>query len=120
MEVPVQLHHSPMACNETDLLGQDDGWPEPWGGAGPLGDSWPHQRCRETFIKLLSGPYDTKIIRLRRKKGGARKGASLLDLSWLAVHARQQQPGRLPHVVAVNREAAAVLGVRHRHPDPLH
>lgn len=29
MEVLVQLHHSPVVCNETDLLGQDDGRAEP-------------------------------------------------------------------------------------------
>lgn len=44
----------------------------------------------------------------------------LLYLPWLAVHAGQQQPGGLPDVVAVHGEAATVLSVRHRHPDPLH
>lgn len=44
----------------------------------------------------------------------------LLYLPRLAVHAGQQQPGGLPHVVAVHGEAASVLSVRHRHPDPLH
>lgn len=29
MEVLVRLHHSPVVCNETDLLGQDDGRAEP-------------------------------------------------------------------------------------------
>lgn len=44
----------------------------------------------------------------------------LLELSGLAVNSRQQEPGRLPHVIAVHRETAAVPGVSHRHPDPLH
>lgn len=44
----------------------------------------------------------------------------LLYLSRLAVHTGQQQPGGLPHVIAVHREAAPVLGVGDRHPDPLH
>lgn len=46
--------------------------------------------------------------------------ADLLQLPGLAVHSRQQEPGRLPHVIAVHREAAAVPRVSHRHPDPLH
>lgn len=46
--------------------------------------------------------------------------ASLPELARLAVHAGQQQPGGLADVVAVHGEAAAVAGVRHGHPDPLH
>lgn len=45
---------------------------------------------------------------------------SLLYLSGLTVHAGQQQPSSLPHVVAVYGEAAAMLSVGDRHPDPLH
>lgn len=45
---------------------------------------------------------------------------SLLYLSRLTVHAGQQQPGGLPHVVAVYGEAASMLSVGDRHPDPLH
>lgn len=46
--------------------------------------------------------------------------AALPELARLAVHAGQQQPGRLADVVAVHGEAAPVAGVRHGHPDPLH
>lgn len=46
--------------------------------------------------------------------------AALPELARLAVHAGQQQPGGLADVVAVHGEAAAVAGVRHGHPDPLH
>lgn len=45
---------------------------------------------------------------------------SLPELARLAVHAWQQQPGRLANVVAVHGEAAAVAGVCYGHPDPLH
>lgn len=45
---------------------------------------------------------------------------ALPELARLAVHAGQQQPGRLADVVAVHGEAAPVAGVRHGHPDPLH
>lgn len=61
--------------------------------------------------------------------GGVREGRPALpaprpppvpELARLAVHAGQQQPGCLADVVAVHGEAAAVAGVRHGHPDPLH
>lgn len=42
------------------------------------------------------------------------------ELAGLAVHSRQQQPGSLPDVIAVHREAASVFRVDHGHPDPLH
>jgi len=45
---------------------------------------------------------------------------SLLYLSGFTVDTGEQQPGGLPHVVAVHGEAPAMLGVGHRHPDPLH
>lgn len=44
----------------------------------------------------------------------------LLQLARLAVNSRQQEPGRLPHVIAVHRETAPVPRVSHRHPNPLH
>lgn len=45
---------------------------------------------------------------------------SLLYLSRFTVHTGEQQPGGLPHVVAVHREAASMLSVGDRHPDPFH
>lgn len=42
------------------------------------------------------------------------------ELAGLAVHPRQQQPGGLPDVIAVHREAASVFRVHRGHPDPLH
>lgn len=44
----------------------------------------------------------------------------LLDLSGFTVHAGQQQPGSLPHIVTVHREAPSMFSVSNRHPDPLH
>ena len=52
------------------------------------------------------------------------KGDTLLtaipELARLTVHSGQQQPGSLPHVIAVHREAASVLSVNHGHAHPLH
>lgn len=44
----------------------------------------------------------------------------LLQLPGLAVNSRQQEPGRLAHVIAVHRETAPVPRVSHCHPNPLH
>lgn len=56
----------------------------------------------------------------RPSLAGPRPGPALPELARLAVHAWQKQPGRLADVVAVHGEAAAMAGVRHGHPDPLH
>lgn len=42
------------------------------------------------------------------------------ELAGLTVHSRQQQPGSLPDIIAVHREAASVFGVNHSHAHPLH
>lgn len=42
------------------------------------------------------------------------------ELTGLAVHSGQQQPGGLPNIVAVHREAASVFGVDRSHAHPLH
>lgn len=44
----------------------------------------------------------------------------LPKLAGLTVHSRQQQPGSLPHIIAVHSEAASVLGVNHSYTHPLH
>lgn len=56
------------------------------------------------------------------RAGGLSPSAELylLYLSGFTVHAGEQQPGGLSHVIAVHRETSPVLGVGDRHPDPLH
>lgn len=55
------------------------------------------------------------------RTGGAFQGlAHVLELAWLTVQPREEQPGRLPDVVAVHGQAAPVLGVGDGHAHPLH
>lgn len=74
--------------------------------------------CSAWTIAGLSYRVLDESLRLREQQESVI--ASSLYLSRFAVHAGEQQPGGLPHVVAVHGEASPMLGVGDRHPDPLH
>lgn len=104
---PSLQEQGPAACQARTVrwvpsAGRGSGW-----RAGRRGAQSPSLACARPAGSPGRAPLD-------------RGAPALPELARLAVHTGQQQPGRLADVVAVHGEAAAVAGVRHGHPDPLH
>lgn len=76
------------------------------------------------FTRVPAGVFFEQMKRLGAHTLCSPKASTLLtalpELTGFAVHSRQQEPGSLPDIIAVHREAASVFGVNHSYTHPLH
>ena len=103
-----------------------------WGGGG--GSGFWEMHVILLILLIMSVLHVSTLVRLLvlcvcrwthtlcglKAWGGGGGGAAVPELPGFTVHSRQQQPGRLPDVIAVHREAASVLRVDHCRAHPLH